>query len=254
MKNVHILSTNKPSRLYKIRLTENLQLLEKKFFISSDSLVITQNIYITSDEEIEEGDWCFYLGRFGAKIVCKAKLTDTGFVYQEFGEDYVGREDEGITPLKSEIFKIILTTDQDLIKDGVQAIDDEFLKWFVKNPSCESVEVVFKIRGITGAEKILKTFGDYTIILPKEQYKQETLEKASEKKSEIIIGEYCMCTSVCNEHENKTCKQFEKRKKMYSEEEVLEFTQTMIQQYKFGNTNIEQLDLLKESLEQFKSK
>jgi hypothetical protein len=37
--------------------------------------------------------------------------------------------------------KIILTTDQDLIKDGVQAIDDEFLEWFVKNPSCEFVEV-----------------------------------------------------------------------------------------------------------------
>lgn len=40
----------------------------------------------------------------------------------------------------------------------------------------------------------------------------------------------------------------------YSEEEVLNFTQTMIMQYKFGNTNIEQMDLLKETLEQFKNK
>lgn len=39
---------------------------------------------------------------------------------------------------------------------------------------------------------------------------------------------------------------------MYSEEEVLNFTKTIIQQYKFGNTNIEQLDLLKETLQQFK--
>jgi hypothetical protein len=38
--------------------------------------------------------------------------------------------------------KIILTTDGDLIKDGIQVIDDdEFLEWFVKNPSCERVEV-----------------------------------------------------------------------------------------------------------------
>jgi hypothetical protein len=37
--------------------------------------------------------------------------------------------------------KIILTTDPNLIKEGVQAIDDEFLEWFVKNPSCEEVEV-----------------------------------------------------------------------------------------------------------------
>jgi hypothetical protein len=44
------------------------------------------------------------------------------------------------------------------------------------------------------------------------------------------------------------------KKQGYSEEEVLEFTQTIIQQYKFGNTNIEQLDLLKETLELFKNK
>jgi hypothetical protein len=49
-------------------------------------------------------------------------------------------------------------------------------------------------------------------------------------------------------------KQMEKQQQGYSEEEVLNFTQTMLMQYKFGNTNIEQMDLLKESLEQFKNK
>jgi hypothetical protein len=48
--------------------------------------------------------------------------------------------------------------------------------------------------------------------------------------------------------------QQEQDKKLYSEEEVLNFTQTILMQYKFGNTNIEQLDLLKETLEQFKNK
>ena len=38
--------------------------------------------------------------------------------------------------------KIILTTDPDLIADGVQGIDNEFLEWFVKNPSCEDVEII----------------------------------------------------------------------------------------------------------------
>ena len=46
----------------------------------------------------------------------------------------------------------------------------------------------------------------------------------------------------------------ETEEEMYSEEEVLNFTQTIIQQYKFGNTNIEQSDLLKETLQQFKNK
>lgn len=52
----------------------------------------------------------------------------------------------------------------------------------------------------------------------------------------------------------KQAKEIEKEQKGYSEEEVLEFTQTIIQQYKLGNTNIEQLDSLKETLELFKKK
>lgn len=46
----------------------------------------------------------------------------------------------------------------------------------------------------------------------------------------------------------------EQNKNKYSEKEVLKFTQTILMQYKFGNTNIEQLDLLKETLQQFKKK
>jgi hypothetical protein len=49
-------------------------------------------------------------------------------------------------------------------------------------------------------------------------------------------------------------KEMEEQQPRYSEKEVLEFTQTMIMQYKFGNTNIEQMDLLKETLQLFKNK
>ena len=42
--------------------------------------------------------------------------------------------------------------------------------------------------------------------------------------------------------------------RMYSEEEVLNFTQIILSQYIVGNTNIEQLDLLKETLHIFKKK
>jgi len=113
MKNVHLLPTDKPSRVF--------------YDISLDKLVLAstyeiskwfenKHIYITSDEDIKPGDWYIingqglskYDGHFSLGIDCK---------------------------------KIILTTDQDLIKDGVQAIDDTFLEWFVKNPSCEEVEV-----------------------------------------------------------------------------------------------------------------
>jgi hypothetical protein len=151
MKNIHVLPTDKPSRVYKIRLTQNLQLLEKTYLTSSDSLVITQNIYITSDEEIKEGDW---FTDDNNSLKRSYKLSHVQFANPK---------------------KIILTTDQDLIKDGVQPIPDEFLEWFVKNPSCEEVDFVFNNRGITGTEKILKTFGEYEIIIPKEEPKEQEM-------------------------------------------------------------------------------
>jgi hypothetical protein len=60
--------------------------------------------------------------------------------------------------------KIILTTDQDLIKDGVQAIDDEFLEWFVKNPSCEWVEIQCRYNFYAGQD-----LTHYKIIIPQEE-------------------------------------------------------------------------------------
>jgi hypothetical protein len=60
------------------------------------------------------------------------------------------------------------------------------------------------------------------------------------------------CTRL--EESIKQAKEMEKQQQCYSEEEVLNFTQTMIMQYKFGNTNIEQMDLLKETLQLFKNK
>jgi hypothetical protein len=110
MKHIHVLPTDKPSRLFKSFGKLNIG----DYITKRENLQVTnQHIYITSDEEIKEGDWIKW-----GEAIYKANKTY-------------------IPPFK----KIILTTDQDLIKDGVQAIDDEFLEWFVKNPSCEYVEV-----------------------------------------------------------------------------------------------------------------
>ena len=75
-------------------------------------------------------------------------------------------------------YKVILTTNKLLIKDGVQAIEDEFLEWFVNNPSCENVKVnVFMNReyecgddGITGFAHFC-TRQRYKIIIPMEENK-----------------------------------------------------------------------------------
>jgi len=116
--NIHILPTDKPSRIYLIKSNNRLGITSDnpEFTENFGSGTQNQNIYITSDEEIKEGDW-FYSVR---------ELIEKAIINYPKGENFG---------------KIILTTDQDLIKDGVQAIDNEFLEWFVKNPSCEEIEI-----------------------------------------------------------------------------------------------------------------
>ena len=75
-----------------------------------------------------------------------------------------------VTQYPTKLSKIILTTDIDLIKDGIQSIDDEFLEWFVKNPSCEKVEVE-TTRERNGYHSKHKK--RYKIIIPQEEPKQE---------------------------------------------------------------------------------
>jgi len=121
MKNLHLIPTDKLSRLH-LWTDENgtrLELCELEYSHTRD----TQHIYITNSEEIKEGDWV-------CNIVSKTKFKATKQLI-----NLINNTDITLTTNK----KIILTTDQSL--DGIQDIDDEFLEWFVKNPTCESVEV-----------------------------------------------------------------------------------------------------------------
>jgi hypothetical protein len=77
--------------------------------------------------------------------------------------------------------KVILTTDPKLIKDGVQAVPDEFLEWFVKNPSCEEVFIADDYEQVNQDNPILRgstnVIHKYKIILPKEEPKKVLTEK-----------------------------------------------------------------------------
>jgi hypothetical protein len=97
--------------------------------IPKKSDIVFQHIYITSDEEIKEGDWCYQVELNDGKVDKCYDVT----LYHTWTNNGVDKT--------RKFKKIILTTDPDLIQEGVQEIDDEFLEWFVKNPSCEFVEV-----------------------------------------------------------------------------------------------------------------
>lgn len=118
MKNIHVLPTDKPSRIYLIKSNNKLGITSNNPEFTENFASGTQNqhIYITNDEEIKVGDF-FYSVR---GVIEKAIIN---------------------YPKGEHFGKLILTTDQNLIKYGVQAIDDEFLEWFVKNPTCEEVEI-----------------------------------------------------------------------------------------------------------------
>jgi hypothetical protein len=193
MKNIHVLPTDKPSRLGQVY--EKLSFFKDRTWDNTENWRC-KNIYITNDEEIKEGDWFYDLDTKYIKI--KQSWENSHL-------DFNGK-------------KIILTTDPDLIKDGVQAIDDDFLEWFVKNPSCEEVHVYNQTQ--VGYE-----YDEYHFILPEYNTKQETPEEAAERFYPIPKGGSMWMPS--RDDLNKANKQegfIEGTKwqaeRMYSEEEV----------------------------------
>jgi hypothetical protein len=168
MKNIHLLPTDKPSRLAGSEYITNEQGIDKRAFklklwnkiISNKDLrdvgYIPQNIYITSDEEIKDvrphkGKW------------------------QLEQEQILNKFPTYLTDL-SECKLVIMTTDPDLIAEGVQAITNTFAEWFVKNPSCEEVKVeTFEVEdyvGFAGHTSYPTFHNEYKIILPQEEPKQ----------------------------------------------------------------------------------
>ncbi len=180
MKNIHLLPTKNYKQDYTLQNGEVVEVVKlgqlilnketgellvnksTQWAASCDTdVLVPHHIYITSDEEIKVGDW--YLVFTNKEVMGQPrKCEDANWNF-------------------SGCKKIILTTDSDLIKDGVQSIDDEFLKWFIKNPSCEFVDV--EIEFIQTPDNLKDGFY-YKIIIPKEESKQ--------------IKCYCGHTTMCD--------------------------------------------------------
>ena len=163
-RNLWVIPTEKPSRLM-IDTIENKLYLQPILHEKTIN-VLPQHICITSDEEIKLNDYV---------IQVNFEKTNTQVIRCETESQVKIANDKNGSFTKN---KIILTTDQDLISDGVQAIDDEFLEWFVKNPTCEKVEVEkWTDYNLENGKEI--SFIKYKIIIPQEEPKQETVEDES---------------------------------------------------------------------------
>jgi hypothetical protein len=232
MKNVHILPTDKPSRLllskrdYYQFLKDNASTNINNHFEGN-----YQNIYITSDEEIKAGD---YFWKPDCNMIFKAEYT----------------------PHKG-CQKIILTTDFTLAPN-VHKISDEFLEWFVKNPSCEFVEV-YEVEGKLFAEPTIPQEEPNPFELPKAlpdnvfydslESKQETLEEAAENnypEGDVWTVEQAVVRRLAFMNGANW-----EAKKSYSEEELLEFANwCRIQDNKYPNRVI----TIQQLFTQFKKK
>jgi len=229
MKNIHLLPTEK-ARLYihQGKLYDN-----KKTMHIPDGTQIPQHIYITNDEEIKVVEYGIDI-RDSKVFKCERTLSN----HYEFGV---------LQFQKSYCKKIILTTDQDLIKDGVQAIDDNFLQWFVKNPSCERI-VFEKIQynPVFDEDDLsydgMTAYYNYKIIIPQEEPKQEIVinEKCSKcGSSQYQIGKPFCTDEFCNTNIGKASEDYWLKQpynedafvegakwqaeRMYSEEDLISF-------------------------------
>jgi hypothetical protein len=148
MKNIYILPTTESSRLKDENLYSN-----PSYVLSREPLHwrYAVHMYITSeDEDIYENDYI---------ITQEGKLVQVSYL------------------LSSDIYKsskVIMTTSQKLIEDGVQEIDDTFIQWFIVNFKCEYVQV--KKQYITPLGDVVETCYDnerlnYKIIIPEEEPK-----------------------------------------------------------------------------------
>ena len=197
MKNLHVLPTDCPSRLrYNIK-TRIWELNE--FHKYHTDIKSTHNIYITSDEEIKEGDYV---------VQINFEKTNTQVIKceTEFQTKIANSKDGSFSKNK-----IILTTDPDLIKNGVQAIDAEFLEWFCsKNGKVGYIE---SKQGRTCTNNCSVVCGECQIFDKKPITNLEKLlfpELVTE-----LVGYYKNTQLV-----EKPKEVVEKTTKMYSEEEV----------------------------------
>ena len=144
--NIYLLPTDQPTGIFETNSGLQFSIMNKVRHGEFKGF----HIYITSSEEIKDvrphkGKW----------------QLEQGQILNKF-PDY-------LTDL-SDCKLVVMTTDPTLIADGVQSIDDEFLEWFVKNSSCEFVEVNKKLVEFPLTFKMM-----YKIIIPQEESKQEIL-------------------------------------------------------------------------------
>lgn len=150
-KNIHLIGTTEATRLHN---TFNLLRLEKDYDFSPCNL----NVYVTKeDEDIHDGDFI---------ITKDGRLVEVSYL---------------LSPDLEGASKVVLTSDTELTREGVQLTDDNFLKWMVANPTMDKVIVTNLYGDFNPAKNV------YQIIIP-----QEVVETSRCKDCNLEL-DICTC-------------------------------------------------------------
>ena len=137
---------------------------------SPEKNIRSQYIYITENTEVKEGEYGLAFAH-GIRGIGRKRYV--------FKHD--GSARSKLTAISEGCQKIILTNDTDLIKDGIQPIEDDFLEWFVSkaNDSGKPIDIV-KIKEVYPLTCCVRISNDceernrcvhYKIISPQEETK-----------------------------------------------------------------------------------
>lgn len=148
MKNIHVLPTSQVLFNSVIRHTDNskLQLVTNPSFNENDAKFLIKdtkwkpvNIYITNDEEIKEGDWVVEIittsrnPYIGKTFYPKNDGTVTEEALRKYLLSVNYKDHYETIAHKGNCSKIILTTDQNLINDGIEQISEDTLLKIVEH-------------------------------------------------------------------------------------------------------------------------
>ncbi len=154
MKRIVLLPTENPSVIYKRNDLNTYHLGDCVKCDPTDTLRTNYHMYIISDDDnLELGGYQFN-SKYGDELQKTNQRDIDSRKYWEADDYYIS--------------KILLTTDLELVKDGIQEVPESFLNWFLENPSCEHVELKQeKLHpGEVMDDSYPKDFLDYQIVLP----------------------------------------------------------------------------------------
>jgi len=166
-KNIFLLPTKESHLFYHDCISNYSYKIDKYNKCKETKCKHPQNIYITNDEKVEIGEY-----GLGYAHGIKNGVGSGWFLFKHDGSNQAK-----LNALCTDTKKVIITNDSELIKDGVQAVDDGFLVWFVDNPNSKVVKIEKEqVNNKPGSSYSTITNYKYKIIIPKEETKTN-LEK-----------------------------------------------------------------------------